>query len=109
MRKQLLFTTLALTLVAAPAFAQDDAAKDGHKGHRGEKMFEKHDTDGDGVISKTEFLTKAEERFTKMDQDGNGEVTKEEAEAAHAEMKAKMKEFREKRKAKEAEEDAPAE
>ena len=107
MRKQLLFTTLALTLVAAPAFAQDDAAKDGHKGHRGEKMFEKHDTDGDGV--KTEFLTKAEERFTKMDQDGNGEVTKEEAEAAHAEMKAKMKEFREKRKAKEAEEDAPAE
>ncbi len=91
MRKQLLFTTLALSLLAVPALAQPG------EGSRGAKMFEKHDLNGDGVISKDEALKSAEERFTKMDTDGNGEVTQEEAKASHEAMREKMKNFREKR------------
>lgn len=91
MRKILALGVCALAFSATPALA------DHHKGgdHKG-KMFEKHDTNGDGVISKDEFLKGAEERFSKMDTDGNGEVTKEEAKAAHEKMREKIKEYREK-------------
>ncbi len=87
------------------AFSVTPALADHHEGgdHKG-KMFEKHDTNGDGVISKDEFLThaaeKAEERFAKMDADGNGEVSKEEAAAAKEKWREKMKEYKEKRKEK---------
>lgn len=94
MRKQLLFTTLALTLIAAPAMAQ------------GGKMFEKHDTDGDGAISKAEFMAVAEARFATMDGDGNGAISQDEAAAARAKMKEKMKKYREMRQKKQG---APAE
>ncbi len=57
-------------------------------------MFEKHDTNGDGVISKSEFLDHAEKRFKKMDKDGSGDITKEEAKEARQAMKDKMKEHR---------------
>ena len=65
--------------------------------HKGAKMFEKHDTNGDGVISKAEFLTHAEERFSKMDVDGDGNVTKDEAKAAKEKMREKWKEMKDKR------------
>lgn len=77
---------LAVGLMSAPVVFADH-----HGGGKG-KLFEKHDTNGDGVISKSEFLAKAEERFAKMDADGNGEISKEEAKAHRQEMKQKWKE-----------------
>lgn len=36
------------------------------------------DTDGDGVVSFTEFQARSEERFAQLDEDGNGLLTREE-------------------------------
>lgn len=94
------FLTLAAVVLA---FAATPALADHHEGHKGPKgdhkgkMFEKHDVDGDGAISKEEFIVEAQKRFEKMDTDGNGEVSKEEARAAHEEIKEKMKERLKKR------------
>ena len=65
MKRSLVAICSVLLLTALPAHADEGRP---HKG----KMFEKHDTNGDGVISKSEFLAHAEERFSKMDADGNG-------------------------------------
>jgi Ca2+-binding EF-hand superfamily protein len=62
------------------------------------KMMEKVDTNGDGMISKDEFLARHEEMFDKMDTDGNGSLTPEEMKEARGEMREKMKERMEKRK-----------
>lgn len=95
MKKLLAITAVALTFGAAPALA-DNHSDDGKKGG----MFEQHDTNGDGVVSKSEFLAKAEERFAKMDLDGNGEVSKEEAKNARKAMREKMQAKREARQEK---------
>ncbi|MEZ5814187.1 MAG: hypothetical protein R3E13_05610 [Alphaproteobacteria bacterium] len=92
MKKLLAFTAVALVISMSPALADHHGGAGHHKG----KMFEKHDLNGDGVISKEEFLSHAEDKFGKMDADGNGEISKDEAEAAHAKMKEKWKERREK-------------
>lgn len=98
MRKLLVLSVAALAIVATPVLADSH----GGKGAKG-KMFEKHDTNGDGAISKEEFLDHAEERFSKMDTNGDGSVSKEEAKAGHdkkrAEMKERIKERKEKRDA----------
>ena len=93
MNKFLVLTAAVLTFSALPALA------DNHGGGKKGKMFEKHDTNGDGVISKSEFLSHAEERFAKMDANGDGEVTKDEGKAAREAMKEKRKERKEERKA----------
>lgn len=92
MKKLLTFGAVALALSVTPALA-DNHGDSGKKG----KMFEKHDTNGDGVISKDEFLNHAEERFSNIDADGDGSVSKEEAKARHEAMKEKRKERREDR------------
>ncbi len=85
MKKVFALTLLALTLSTAPIFAEDH-----HTGHG--KMFEKFDVDGDGSITKEEFLKRHEERFTKVDSNSDGTLSKDEVEA----MKAEMKEMRKK-------------
>ena len=86
MRKLVILSLSAFAIgFAMPAFA------DSHSGGKG-GMFEKHDTNGDGVISKSEFLSHAEERFATMDADGDGSVSKDEAKSKHKEMREKMKE-----------------
>lgn len=87
----LMMAATALVMQAGPVFAE------GGPKHHG-KMFEKHDTNGDGVITKDEFLAHAEERFSQMDADGDGSVTKEEGQAAKEKMKEKWKEKRDKMK-----------
>ena len=49
--------------------------------------FAKIDTNGDGAVSREEFLAVAAERFSKMDADGNGSLSKEE-------MKSRRKKHR---------------
>lgn len=60
------------------------------------KMFEKFmaelDTDGNGLISKEEFISKQEERFTSADQNGDGNLSPEEMKAAKEAHKKKMRE-----------------
>lgn len=98
-----------MALSSAPALADDFGGKMEHKGDHGAKMFEKHDTNGDGVISKDEALSAAEARFDKMDTDGDGKVTQDEAKAAKEQMHAKWKEMKEKRKGMDKPADAEAE
>lgn len=106
MKKLMTLGAVALAFSATPALADHHEGGEGPGGDKG-KMFEMHDTNGDGVISKDEFLAKVEERFGKMDADGNGEITKEEAQAAHEAMREKWKERREKAAAEGAVEEAP--
>lgn len=93
MNKFLMLGIAAVSMaVAAPAMAE--APK--HKG-KGD-IFAYHDTNKDGVITKDEFLAKAEERFGMLDTNGDGQVTKEEHDAKKAAWKEKMKEHRAKKK-----------
>ncbi len=68
-------------------------------GHHKGKMFEKMDTDADGVISHEEFSAEAERRFKKMDADGDGKVTREEAKSHHTAMREKYKKYHQENKA----------
>lgn len=85
-------TSMALALSSGAAMAQhhEDMGHDGP--HKGAKMFEKMDTDGDGVITKAEFVTASEKRFEKMDTDGDGNITEDEVKAAGDKWKEKMQE-----------------
>ncbi len=119
MKKILMFTAFATALYALPVLAQDGDASEkprherpdgphGEKGKRGDvgqRMFDMHDTNKDGVVSKAEFLEHATKRFAEMDLNGDGEITKEEAKKAHEKMREK---FKEKRKEKHGERGAPA-
>lgn len=96
-KKQVLgLVACAMALTAAPALAADDAPDAKQRGG----MFQKHDTNGDGVISKAEFLSHAEERFANMDADGSGDLSKDEMKDARKKMHQKMKDLKDKRKAK---------
>lgn len=101
---------LTILTIGAAAMAFSGPVMAGEHGgkHHG-KMFEKHDTNGDGVITKEEALSHAEARFDKMDADGDGSVTKEEATAAKEEMRAKWKEMKGKKKPADAPEGGDAE
>jgi hypothetical protein len=85
------FTVIAFITIffgsITTSFAEGVEGK-GCGSHKG-KMFEKTDTNGDGVISHEEFSAKAEERFKMMDADGDGKVTREEAKNHHATMREK--------------------
>lgn len=99
MKKIIALTTLVVAAASVSSYAvAEGKGHDKHKGHKLEKMFEKGDLDGNGTISKAEFMKQAEARFAKMDVDGNGEITKEEAKQARAKMKEKWKEMRGKHK-----------
>ncbi len=73
---------------AKPADAKPAAPAGEKPKHDPEEMFKKRDTNGDGSISKEEFLAgakdaaKGEEAFKRKDKDGDGKLTKEEF-AAH--------------------------
>lgn len=96
MKKLITLSICAFALgFSMPALAEDGGEAKGKGG-----PFVKHDTNGDGVISQSEFLKHAEERFSKMDSDGDGSVSREEAKAAHKAKREKMKDMREKRKEK---------
>lgn len=93
-----LFMTAAV--ISAFALTANVAMAEHHKGgeHKGKgKMMERADTDGDGNISKSEFMAKHEAMFSKIDTDGNGVLSKEEMKAGHEKMHEKRKEMKEKR------------
>ena len=94
MRKVVMFAALAVLFLGGATSAMAD-----HKGcdkkadckNRYSKMFEKKDSNSDGVITKEEFMAYAESKFAKMDTNGNGWITSEEAESYSAAKKEKYK------------------
>lgn len=80
-----------------PGMTPEAAAHLKAKAHERRKdHFASVDPDGDGKITKEEFLNSARERHTKMDLDGDSKVTKEEIRMLHEERNEKFKEHREK-------------
>lgn len=69
-------TGVALMLAAATAVA-------GPPHHRHAAMLEMLDSDGDGNISRSEFISGGEAHFAQADADGDGRLTVEEARAGH--------------------------
>lgn len=102
--KKLMFMALAgaILSLSGVAYAETDGQdhKGHHKGHHKGGKFAMHDTDGDGVISKSEFMKIHEERFSEIDTDGSGDLSKEEIKAMKGKMKDKGKGMREKFKEK---------
>ncbi|MEZ5919682.1 MAG: EF-hand domain-containing protein [Alphaproteobacteria bacterium] len=93
-----------LLFSASPALAGQDGAEKGAPHHRGgAKMFEKHDLDGDGQVSKSEFMEMHENRFNEMDTDGDGKISSEEAKAFGEKKREEMQQRREEMKDKAAE------
>jgi len=85
---------LALGLAAAsfgPALAQDAAAPAPQVG----KAFKTYDANGDGKVTKEEFLAaaqkRAEARWAKLDPSGKGYVTQDEMSALRAKAGEKAK------------------
>lgn len=78
MRGISVFTSLSLVLaVLATTPVAAGHHKSGEKSNPRER-FLKADANGDGMISRAEFIAGAEMRFDKMDADGDGQLSKEE-------------------------------
>lgn len=83
-RRISMMSVAAAALVALPALANmqhDDEVKAWT-----DSYFQAVDTEGNGYITKDEFMNHAEKRFTEMDADNDGNLSKEEV------MNFKMKE-----------------
>lgn len=100
MNRKLILAAAAAFMMASPAWAEEAPPKggmmEGKPPHRGQ-VLEKLDTDGDGKISKAEFMVKHEERFARMDKDSDGFISKDEVKAAREQMKEKREEMKKKR------------
>lgn len=92
MKKYLLLSSALLSMAAVPAMAEHHEMKDGGK----KGLFEKHDTNADGIVTQDEYLAHAKTRFTELDTDKDGKITKAESDAHKAEWKEKMKDKKEK-------------
>jgi len=82
MKKLLFAAALAGTMLGSAAFAgqaapTDQAAPTGPAGH-GRGMMMRADTNGDGMISRAEFMAQAEARFARMDKNGDGVISADE-------------------------------
>ena len=91
MKKITIIAAMAVIMMSGQVFAEGTEAAETMKKN-------KLDLDGNGVVTKIEFMQHAEERFGKIDKDGNGEISKEEGKAAHKMMREKKKEFMSKAK-----------
>ena len=91
--KKIMLMTAACTAIAlaAPAFAE--GAKDAGKGPG--KRFEAVDTNKDGFVDESEFLTRSKAAFKRSDTDGDGKLSEEERKAAREARKEKREERRE--------------
>lgn len=87
--KRIFVVSALVAAIAIPSAVY--AAK--HSDKRGDDqvqhMFEKFDTNKDGVLSKAELPERMQRHFDKVDKDGNGSLTKDEAMLAHQERKEK--------------------
>jgi Ca2+-binding EF-hand superfamily protein len=82
MKRPLIASSCTILLYTSFALLAEDST-DGKR----EAMFPRFDTNGDGVISKEEWMSskgaqknteRAQKKFTQMDKDGDGNLSKEE-------------------------------
>lgn len=78
MKKLFFAAALAGTMLGGTAFAgqaapTDQAAPGAHGGHGRGGMMARADTNGDGMISRAEYMAQAEARFARMDKNGDAE------------------------------------
>ncbi len=71
---------------AATAPADGAAPPPAGAGGRGERMFARLDTNGDGVIDRAEFRAQAAQRFDRMDTNKDGKIDAAERQAARDAM-----------------------
>ena len=85
--KKVIVSLCAIAFLGGISLQAEDAKPAEKPKATKEEMFKKLDTNGDGFLSKEEFLAspgakkdlpKAEERYKKMDKKGDGKVTLEE-------------------------------
>ncbi len=81
------FVTLSISALILGALSLSTI----HAGHHGGgKKMEMMDTDGDGAVSKEEFMSHKEQRFMKKDENGDGVLSEEEM-TKHCKNKKKGK------------------
>lgn len=92
-RKTVLIATFGILFLAAVPVAAQRAgegyeAREQHREQRRDRMLERADTNGDGVVSYDEFIDRAEARFAELDADGDGVITRDEAQAFQPERRS---------------------
>jgi len=94
--RKLLLSTMALAVLAGPAITTAQAKDQtppppgGGHGGPGAAMLDSADTDGDGLLSKAEFVAVHEKRFAEMDANNDGKVSRDEMKAHRESMKAQF-------------------
>ena len=86
----ILISIAMFTLLGSSAIANEHDGK-GKKKNKVGKMFDSTDTNQDGQLELSEFLSHAEARFKSMDLNQDGYVTKDEGLEAHKAMREKRK------------------
>ena len=92
----LMAAVLGSVAITSGAVLADHHGGEGKKG----KMMERVDTDGDGQISKAEFMAKHDSKFVEMDSNSDGFLSKDEMKEARQDRKDKMMKYKDKMKEK---------
>src|SRR5690606_42091053 len=79
-RTTILASSFALTLAVTSIAA---AGNHGHGKDRGALMFDRLDTNKDGVVSREEAKNVGDERFSRRDSNKDGAITEAEVKGAH--------------------------
>lgn len=81
--KQTLAIFLSAAVLSTPALAVEATTKKSpvEIEKRAEERFKKSDVNGDGNLSKDEFLARSEKRFNEIDTDHDGKVSPKEMKA----------------------------
>lgn len=79
-------SNLALAATATDGSAPPQGQMPGKMQQHMQQHMQEMDSNGDGNISKQEFLANCEKRFARMDSNGDGQISPQERE----QMKAKM-------------------
>ncbi|WP_162305829.1 EF-hand domain-containing protein [Oleisolibacter albus] len=96
MVRPLILAALSTLVLASAAHAQAEGPR--RQGPGAQAMWEKMDTNKDGVVDEAEFKAARAEMFKRMDKDGDGKISKADFPAAmdqartqrHAEMQNRM-------------------
>lgn len=86
-------TLSVIALISAPAFALAQQGQMPEGPDLDRMFFQQFDSNGDGQVSKAEFLKPTEAQFDHMDRDNNGVLDRGEVEAFNEQMSQRMQEM----------------